>query len=153
MSKPRHETGAGGPRPWQYQIRLELEEEEAAAARRGEDHPALRPIIDILVRHNAVLVCQYDAFAAYCEEAERQGITHYPLYAWTRATIEQPAKQAKYIRSFSLRVDGEEVYPGDRADALERDLRPLVGGAAVKRIAKHDTNPATNPQPPERYRR
>ena len=51
-----------------------------------------------------------------------------------------------------VRGAGEEVYDGNRADALERDLRPLVGGAVVKTLARHDTNPANNPQMPERYR-
>ncbi len=40
----------------------------------------------------------------------------------------------------------------DKAEALEADLRPLVGGAIVTRMSKHDTNPANNPQPPARYR-
>jgi hypothetical protein len=31
-------------------------------------------------------------------------------------------------------------------------LKPLVGGALVTRLAKHDTNPANNPQPPARFR-
>ena len=152
MAEPKQDTGARDARQWQYQIRVELEDAAAEAARRGADHPALEPVNRILARHSAMLVCQYDAFVGYCEEAERRGIAGYPLYAWTRATIEQPAKKAKYIRSFSVRVDGEEVYAGDKADALEAELRPLVGGAAVKRIAKHDTDPANNPQPPERYR-
>ena len=38
------------------------------------------------------------------------------------------------------------------ADALEAELAPLVGGPAVTALAKHDTNPANNPQPPKRYR-
>ena len=76
----------------------------------------------------------------------------YPLYAWTRATIENPAKKAKYIRSFALHIGGEEVYDGDKADALEADLRPLVGGTVVETLARHDTDPANNPQMPERYR-
>ena len=152
MAEPKQDTGARDARQWQYQIRVELEDAAAEAARRGADHPALEPVNRILARHSAMLVCQYDAFVGYCEEAERRGIAGYPLYAWTRATIEQPAKKAKYIRSFSVRVDGEEIYAGDKANALEAELRPLVGGAAVKRIAKHDTDPANNPQPPERYR-
>ena len=152
MAEPDRESGARDARRWQYQIRVELEDAAAEAARRGAGHPALGPVDRILARHNAMLVCQYDAFVGYCEEAERRGIAGYPLYAWTRATVEQPAKKAKYIRSFSVRIDGEEIYAGDKADALESDLRPLVGGGAVKRIAKHDTDPANNPQPPERYR-
>ena len=42
------------------------------------------------------LVCQYDAFADYCAEAEARGIEHYPLYAWTKAVVADPAKKAKY---------------------------------------------------------
>ena len=50
-------------------------------------------------------------------------------------------------------MDGNEVYAKESADALESDLQPLVGGEMVTRMSKHDTNPANNPQPPERYRR
>ena len=32
------------------------------------------------------------------------------------------------------------------------DLQPLVG-TLTARLAKHDTNPAENPQPPARYRK
>ncbi len=78
---------------------------------------------------------------------------NYPLYQWTKDTIEQPAKRQKYQKSFTLYVDGAEVYSRERADALEADLRPLVGGPLITRLAKHDTNPATNPQMPARYRK
>ena len=137
---------------WQYQLRINLADEVAEAARAGDSHPELKPLSDILARHNAVLQCQYDAFAGYCAEAERQGVDRYPLYAWTKATIEDPVKKARYVRSFTLYVDGHEVYDKARADALEADLKPLVGGAVVTSMAKHDTNPANNPQPPKRYR-
>ncbi len=69
------------------------------------------------------------------------------------ATIENPAKKAKYLKTFTLYVDGNEVYAKESADVLESDLQPLVGGEMVTRMSKHDTNPANNPQPPERYRR
>ena len=145
------EAGAGAA--WLYQIRIELAEGAAAAARGGDSDPGFDALNAVLARHEAVPVCQHDAFAAYCAEAERLGIDEYPLYAWTRATIENPAKKAKYLRWFSLRVAGEEVYGRGRADALEAALLPLVGGPAVRRIARHDTDPANNPQPPEKYRR
>ena len=48
---------------------------------------------------------------------------------------------------------GAEVYARDKAEALEADLLPLVGGEIVTHLSKHDTNPANNPQPPERYRK
>ena len=138
--------------PWKYQVRVNLEEEFAKIARRNPADPALKPLADILSKHHAKLKCQYDAFAGYVSEAEQNGTDHYPLYAWTKATIEDPAKEAKYIKSFTLYVDGEEVYAKQKADPLEEDLKALVGAGIVTRMTKHDTNPANNPQPPERYR-
>ena len=145
-------AGTGGAERWQHQLRIVLEDKAAEGARSGRGDPALGHLDRILARHGAMLVCQYDAFAGYCEEAERNGIEGYPLYAWTRATIEDPAKKAKYVRSFSIRVGGEEVYSGEKADALEKDLGPLVGGPVVKKLDRYDTDPASNPQVPERYR-
>lgn len=137
---------------WQYQIRLDLNETSAAAARRDPQARALAPLGDILAAHHATIKCQFDAFADYVAAAERDGTENFPLYAWTKATIEQPEKKAKYLRSFTVYVDGREVYDRAAAEALEADLRPLVGGALVTRLAKHDTNPANNPQPPARFR-
>jgi hypothetical protein len=140
-------------RQWQYQLRIDLADAAAELARRDPADPALTPLPDILARHRATLKSQYDAFADYVAEAEQHGPENYPLHAWTKATIENPAKQAKYRKSFTLYVDGLEVYAGDKADALERDLQPLVGGPLITRLARHDTDPANNPQPPARYRR
>ena len=140
------------PGEWLYQLRVNLRDEVAEAARAGDSHPHLEPLAAVLHRHGAVMRCQYDAFAGYCAEAERHGVDKYPLYAWTKATIEDPAKKAKYVKSFTLYVDGGEVYDKAKADALEAELRPHVGGPAVADMAKHDTNPANNPQPPKRYR-
>ena len=120
--------------------------------RSGGAIPVLEPVKDLLARHDATLVCQYDAFTGYCEEAERNGVENYPLYRWTRATIEDPSKKAKYVKSFSLHVGGRDVYDASRADALEKDLRPLVGGPVVKKLSKYDTNPANNPRVPEQFR-
>ena len=137
---------------WQYQVRINLSDAFAEVARRRPDDPTIKPLTDVLNRHDAVLKCQFDAFAGYVAEAEKHGTENYPLYAWTKATIEDPAKEAKYIKSFTLYVGGDEVYAKEKADALEADLEPLVGGDIVTRISKHDTNPANNPQPPEQYR-
>ena len=138
---------------WQYQLRVYLDDAFAEVARRNADDPAIKPLVEILGKHSARLKCQFDAFADYVAEAEKHGPESYPLYEWTKATIENPAKKAKYIKSFTLYLDGNEVYAKDKADALEEDLTPLVGGGVVTRISKHDTNPANNPQPPARYRR
>ena len=137
---------------WQYQLRIDVDDAHAEALRRQPDDPALAQLADILRRHDAKAICQYDAFAGYCAEAEREGIAEYPLYHWTKATIENPVKKAKYLKSFTLYVDGEQVYAKAQADALERELRPLVGGGVVDRLHRYDTNPANNPQPPARQR-
>ena len=137
---------------WNYQIRLRLEEEFAETARRDPSSPALAPLPEILARHDATVVCQYDAFAGYVAEAERRGTNEFPLHAWTKATIEDPAKKAKYLRAFTVHVGGAEVYPKVTADSLETELYPLVGGPVVAAMTRHDTNPANNPQVPKRYR-
>jgi hypothetical protein len=137
---------------WHYQIRVYLSDELADTARNDPDHAALRALIDVLRRHDAALVSQFDAFAAYVAEAERDGTEKFPLYKWTKATLEDPAKRARHIRSFALRVSGNEVYGKAAADALEAELQPLVGGAIVTRMSRHDTNPANNLPVPAEFR-
>ena len=137
---------------WKFQLRINLDDPLAEAARRGDGDPALKPLQAILAKHNAELKCQFDAFAGYVAEAEKFGTENYHLYEWTKATIENPAKKAKYVKSFTLYVDGDEVYAREKADALEADLKPLLSGGLVTRLTKHDTNPANNPQAPARYR-
>src|SRR3954452_20197801 len=112
----------------QYQLRIYLPDELVQVARSDPGHPALGPLPKILAKHHATMLCQFDAFAGYVAEAERHGIESYPLYAWTKATIEDPAKKAKHLKSFALYVDGREVYPKAEADALAADLRPFSGG-------------------------
>ena len=138
---------------WQHQLRFYLTEELANLARRDPGTPALAPLSEILAKHKAVLRCQLDAFTSYVEEAEVNGVEGYPLYEWTKATIEDPAKRAKHIQSFAIHVEGREVYTKAEADALQADLQPLVDGRAITRLSRHDTNPSNNPQPPERFRK
>jgi hypothetical protein len=105
-----------------------------------------------LEKHDATMKCQLDAFASYVAQAEADWVESYPLYEWTKATIEDPVKTAKHLKSFALYVKGRQVYPKEEADALEADLLPLVDGAQITRLSHHDTNPANNPQMPERFR-
>ena len=131
-----------------FQLRLTLSEESALVARENPGDASISSLINILNRHDAVLKCQFDAFAGYVSEAEANGIENYPLYEWTKKTVEDPAKKAKYTKSFALYVGGEEVYAKDKADALEAELEPLVGGSIVAEMFKYDSDPAHNPQPP-----
>jgi hypothetical protein len=131
-----------------FQLRLTLKDEFAQAARNDPRDRSISPLTDILSKHDAVMKCQFDAFAGYVSEAEANGTENYPLYEWTKKTVDDPSKEAKYTKSFALYVGGEEVYPRDKADALEAELKPLVGGPIVAEMFKYDTDPAHNPQPP-----
>ena len=131
-----------------FQLRLTLNDEFAPVARNNPDDRSLSLLTDILNRHDAVLKCQFDAFADYVKEAEANGRENFHLYEWTKKTIEDPAKKEKYLKSFTLYVGGEEVYEKDKADALEAELKPLLGGSIVAKMFKYDTDPAHNPQPP-----
>ena len=134
---------------WLFQIRITVSP-EAAATLRGDPQcmpPALR---DVLRRHDASLRCQFDAFSDYVNEAERLGPEKYSLYRWTKETIWNPDKKSKYLRSFTVYVNSDEVYPGEIADLLQAELSALAGAAGIERVVKIDTNPANNPQPPGR---
>jgi hypothetical protein len=135
---------------WQYQIRFDLaDQSQAEALRRKHSESSLKPLSDVLAKHHAVAKCQFDAFADYVAAAEAEGVDKYPLHAWTKATIENPAKKKKYLKSFTIYVQDQEVYSKQIADALEADLQPLALRGLITRLAKYDTNPANNPQPPQ----
>ena len=88
---------------WQYQVRFDVNDSATAeSVRRKLSVPALAPLFDILAEHRAALKCQFDAFAEYVAAAEEHGTEKYPLYQWTKATIENPAKREKYLKSFTL---------------------------------------------------
>ena len=136
---------------WKYQVRFDVNDSATAESiRRKAPDTALAQLFEILGRHRAMAKCQFDAFAEYVATAEEQGVENYPLYEWTKATIEDLSKKEKYLKSFTVYVDGHEVYDGEIADAVEADLQPLVSSGLIARISKYDTNPANNPQPPKR---
>jgi hypothetical protein len=66
--------------------------------------------------------------------------------------LDRERRHKKYLKSFALYVNDREVYAKEIADALEADLQPLATSGLVMRISKYDTNPANNPQPPQRPR-
>ncbi len=137
---------------WQHQLRVYLTEDLADVARSHRDNPALQPLTDILDKHHATLVNQFDAFSSYVVEAEEEGPEKFPLYKWTKAIVEDPVKRAKHMTVFAMHVSGKEVYPKAAADALEADLQPLLGGRLLTGMSRHDTNPANNLPVPSQYR-
>jgi hypothetical protein len=135
---------------WQYQVRFDVNDPaKSESVRQRFDDPALAPLFVIFAKHRASAKCQLDAFAEYVAAAEARGSENYPLYRWTKATIEDPAKKEKYSKSFTIYVEEREVYAKEIADALEADLQPLATSGLIARISKYDTNPANNPQPPK----
>jgi hypothetical protein len=136
--------------PLQYQVRFDLADaQRAEALANGQAEPALAPLVAVLARHRATAKRQYDAFAEYVAAAEQHGVEKFPLYAWTKATIENPVKKEKYLKSFTLHVEDREVYDKAAADALEAELKPLAEAGIIGRLKKYDTDPAHNPQPPQ----
>ena len=135
---------------WQYQLRITVSAALAASLRGDPSSGAYVALGDVLRKHRASLKCQFDAFADYVSEAERLGPEHYPLYQWTRETLDKPEKKARYLRSFTLYVDGAEVYSKEIADPLQAELAALVGVGGIENVVKFDTNPANSPQPPAR---
>src|SRR5262245_3666425 len=70
--------------------------------------------------------CQFDAFADYVSEAEGKGIENFPLYDWTKRTIEDPVKKAKYTKSFALYVAGN--FAGARRECSNFAREALWAG-------------------------
>jgi hypothetical protein len=135
---------------WQFQIRITVAPELTDALRADGPYEG-RDLLEAVLREcNASLKCQFDAFTDYVEEAEREGRDRYPLYQWTRDTIADPGKAAKYRKSYAVYVRGEEIYDRETADWLYAQLSALAGKAAIESVSRFDTNPANNPQRPAR---
>jgi len=56
-----------------FQLRLTLSDEFAQAARNNPGDASISALADILSRHDAVMKCQFDAFADYVSEADHSG--------------------------------------------------------------------------------
>ncbi|TAM54311.1 MAG: hypothetical protein EPN57_06740 [Paraburkholderia sp.] len=136
--------------PWQFQVRITVVPELADTLRTPHgERDERQALLDAALRErNAALKCQFDAFAEYVEEAEAVGPDRYPLYQWTKDTIADSQKKAKYLRSFTVYVGGEAVYDRETADWLHARLTALASKAGIESVTRFDTNPANNPQPP-----
>lgn len=133
---------------WQFQIRITVVPGLADALRAHGPYEGRDLLEALLQERNASLKCQFDAFAEYVEEAESAGRDRYPLYQWTKDTLDNPEKKAKYLKSFTVYVRGEEVYDRETADWLHARLSALAGKVGIESVSRFDTNPANNPQPP-----
>jgi len=139
------------PDEWEYQVRINVSDDYAEILRRDLGDPAVKPVADILSKHRATLKSQFDAFADYVLEAEKHGVEHYPLYKWTKVTIEDPVKKAKHLKSFTFYVEGKEVYAKAEADALEA-IYCLSSRRSDHESVETRHQSANNPQAPAHLR-
>ena len=135
---------------WLYQIRIKVSNELSEDLRGANDLELSKQITKIAADNNARLVCTFDAFADYCEEAERVGIEKYELYHWTKSTIDNPEKKAKHLRSFAFYEGKNQVYSKELACTIEQRLKGLESDNDIVEINLIDSNPKNNPQPPKR---
>lgn len=134
---------------WLYQVRIKVDENLSNVLRKKELVGTSKEIYEIAELHGTSPVCTYDAFCDYCHEAEREGVSKYPLYEWTKQTIDDPVKKQKHTRFFAFYLNGAQVYEKIVAESLHKDLVKLYEGGFIEEVMLIDSNPSNNPQPPK----
>ena len=133
-----------------YQVRLDVTEDIAKEVR-NKNYYKLNEYIDaILLKVDAELICQFDAFNNFVIECEKENNTNNVLYKWTKDTIENNVKKKKYLKSFTVYVNGAQLYEKKTADYLESEIKKLNEKRILK-ISKYNSDPKNNPQPPKKY--
>tara|TARA_B100001540_G_C15701474_1_gene594094 strand:+ start:643 stop:1062 length:420 start_codon:yes stop_codon:yes gene_type:complete len=134
---------------WLYQIRIRVNDEMSSNLRKNKPSGLARQIKSLARKHGTTLVCTYDAFVDYCREAESNSVEDYPLYAWTKQTIENPEKKQKHLKSFAFYRNNDQVYEKALAETIYSELLPLADNGTIDEVKLIDSNPANNPQPPK----
>ena len=124
-----------------YQIRLNVSDNFT-------DNDVLNKLLE---SNNASLMCQYDAFVFFVRECENKKETDNSLYKWTKDTIEDETKEAKYKKIHSVYVDKQQVYKENIAEKIIEEIKSL-NLSTIESIDKFDTQPKNNPKPPEKYK-
>ena len=133
-----------------YQVRIDVTEDIAQEVR-NKSYFKLNEYIDaILLKVDAELICQFDAFNNFVIECEKENNTNNALYKWTKDTIKNSLKKKKYLKSFTVYVKGEQLYEKKIADYLESGIKKLNEKKILK-INKYNSDPKNNPQPPKKY--
>ena len=133
-----------------YQVRLDVTEDIAQDVRNKNYYKLNECIDSILLKVNAELICQFDAFNSFVIECEKENNTNNALYKWTKDTIENNVKKKKYLKSFTVYVNGAQLYEKKTADYLESEITKLNEKKILK-INKYNSDPRNNPQPPKKY--
>ena len=134
---------------WLYQVRLKLSKELSNALRTNQPSTRADQIRTIASNYNMNIVCTFDAFQEYCNEAELNGTQSYPLYEWTKAVIKDPIKKQKHTKSFAFYLGLEQVYEKSVATAIQLEIEAIKDQQDILEITLIDSNPQNNPQPPQ----
>ena len=132
------------------QLRIKTDQTLSEDLRGTSDSETARELRAALDRFDARLACVFDEFCGYCEEAEKNGIENYPLYHWTKSVIDDPKKQQKHQRSFTIYMGAAAVYPVASAQDLMAALEAVASGKNIH-VQLVDTDPSKNPQPPGEF--
>ena len=133
-----------------YQVRLDVTEDIAQEVRNKNYYKLNKKIDEILLKVDAELICQFDAFNSFVIECEKENNTNNALYKWTKDTIENKVKKKKYLKSFTVYVKKAQLYEKKTADYLESEIKKLNEKKILK-INKYNSDPKNNPQPPKKY--
>ena len=133
-----------------YQLRIDLDQNAAEELISSKTISNCKGLDDIIKEESGELVCQYVAFKNFVEECENNNMVNTPLYKWTKDTIENTEKKRKYMKSFTLYINKEQLYEKDQADRIEKKISLLKCDCILK-INKYDSDPKNNPQPPKKY--
>ena len=132
------------------QLRIKTDQTLSEDLRGTSDSETARELRAALDRFDARLACVFDEFCGYCEEAEKNGIENYPLYHWTKSVIDDPQKQQKHQRSFTIYMGTAAVYPVASAQDLMAALEAVASDKNIH-VQMVDTDPSKNPQPPAEF--
>ena len=133
---------------WLYQIRIVVTSALSTDLRSMGTSTTAQEVTEIAKKYDMRAVCTDDAFKAYCEEAEGNGLEGYSLYNWTKATLDNPAKREKHQQSFAFYRDNDQIYSKDVAEALYEDLL-VLNSPDILEVKIIDSNPKNNPQQPQ----
>ena len=133
-----------------YQLRIKTDQTLSEDLRGASESETAREVLSALDRFDARLACVFDEFCGYCAEAEKNGIENYPLYHWTKSVIDDPKKQQKHQRSFTIYMGAAAVYPVASAQDLMAALEAIASGKNIH-VQLVDTDPSKNPQPPGEF--
>ena len=134
---------------WLYQVRLKLSEELSNAMRKNQPSTRADQIRTIASSYNMNIVCTFDAFQEYCNEAEQNGIEGYPLYEWTKEVINDPGKQQKHLKSFAFYKGLDQIYEKKLAVKIQQEIEAIRDDFDILEVRLIESNPANNPQPPQ----